>query len=202
MHVYPGDAHACIFPYAVHMRHLIDRDTELGIHMAHRCFEVAPCHDMGVDTDAHGHVWMYLAKLLKDGQVIQVDMRPERQGLFYFPHSNPVRGETDMGRIETRRQPELDFFDRNGVQSRAQAAHKLEYAQVAECFTGIMDAQVRHIECGPQALVLPLDDIGVVNVQRCPVLAHQFEGGRTLLGQSGFFFLFGHSGEAFERLGP
>ena len=35
-----------------------------------------------------------------------------------------------------------------------------------------MDAQVGHIEGGTQAVVLPLDDIGVIDVQRSPVLVH------------------------------
>src|SRR4030042_7051596 len=98
------------------MRQLVNGDPEFGIDMPCRYFCIPSGQDMRSDTDAHRNgISINMAKLFKNGYVVDIDPYPEACTFLDFLNGNAVGGENNIPWIKTGFKSQLYFLNGNCI---------------------------------------------------------------------------------------
>src|SRR5690606_37782877 len=130
MHMAPVDIHPGILHDPHKMRHLVDGNSEFGIHMTYGNISVATRHAVRIDPDAHRNFRMFGPELLQDGEIVYIDLWPQLGHLFYFFQGNPIRSVNNARGIHPCRKTQLDLLNRHSIKTSSEFIEQFQNREI------------------------------------------------------------------------
>src|SRR5690606_36051153 len=165
VHMQPFHYNTCRFHNSLHMPQLVNGYTKLTIYMPSRNIVITTCVDMWIDTNKY---WigstMTVAKLLQNGQIVNIDMDSQILSCFNFVNAHTIGCEKYIMSGKASLKSEIYFIDTYTVQAGAETPDILEYIDIGQSLTSVKKSSAGR-EGRAQLLVLLCDNFGIVNIQ-------------------------------------
>ena len=117
VHVESFHPQALALHHAQGVRQLVDADAKLGVNVPDTDFFVAASHEVRVDAEANGYVFVVQAPVFQHGDGVYVDFDTDLCSFFKLGHGGEVRRKQDVLRGKTGHNTESDLFDGHTVQT-------------------------------------------------------------------------------------
>ncbi len=113
------------------LRKLIYRNPELGIDVPCGNFIISTSHDVRIETHATGiTASVFLAKLLKDRQVVEIDVQSKIYPLYNFFKVNTIGGERYLIRRKSCPKGQFGLVDGHSIHSTSMLFQKLQNGNI------------------------------------------------------------------------
>jgi hypothetical protein len=165
VHVQTFYLKSLIFNNSQDMWQLVYADSELGIYVAYADFFITTSHQMRVDAQANGVVFVVQPPVFQHRNGVNIDLYAEFGGGVKLVHSSEVGRKKYLLRRKPRTQSQFDFPNGHTVEPGAKLVKKFKDADITQRLAGIVHFEFWPRISGGHSFVLSLHHGSIINVE-------------------------------------